>query len=88
VQIPHLVSAPRSGEIILSASRDWDYRARYEPIPHVSSHGALHRDHMLVPLLVNHPVRKLPRRTVDVMPSALAALGIDIPARLDGKSFY
>lgn len=88
IQIARLVSAPRSGEIILSASRNWDYRSKYEPIPHVSSHGALHRDHMLVPLLTNHPVRGLPRRTVDVMPSALEALGIGIPGRLDGESFY
>lgn len=88
VQIAHLVAAPRSGEIILSASRNWDYRARYEPIPHVSSHGALHREHMLVPLLVNRPVSGLPRRTVDVMPSALSALGIAIPTGLDGRTFY
>jgi len=87
VQIAHLVGAPRSGEIILSAARDWDYRAKYEPIPHVSSHGALHREHMLVPLLVNRPVQGLPRRTVDVMPSALKALGITIPSGLDGESF-
>ena len=87
VQIAHLAGAPRSGEIILSASRDWDYRARYEPIPHVSSHGALHREHMLVPLLVNHGVAGLPRRTVDVMPSALRALGIAIPPGLDGEPF-
>ena len=87
VQIVHLALAPRSGEIILSAARDWDFRARYEPIPHVSSHGALHREHMLVPLLVNHPVPGTPRRTVDVMPSALAALGKPIPAGLDGASF-
>ncbi|MGH7651093.1 MAG: alkaline phosphatase family protein, partial [Gemmatimonadaceae bacterium] len=76
VQIASLVGSPRSGDIILSAARDWDYRARYEPIPHVSSHGALHREHMLVPLLLNHPPARVPRRTVDVMPSALAALGI------------
>jgi hypothetical protein len=87
VQIEHLVNAPRSGEIVLSAARDWDFRARYEPIPHVSSHGALHREHMLVPLLVNRPVRGRPRRTVDVMPSALAVLGKPIPAGLDGVSF-
>jgi Type I phosphodiesterase / nucleotide pyrophosphatase len=87
VQIAHLVGAPRSGEIILSAARDWDYRARYEPIPHVSSHGALHREHMLVPLLVNRPMPGLPRRTVDVMPSALKALGIAIPPGLDGEAF-
>jgi hypothetical protein len=87
VQIARLASAPRSGEIILSAAREWDFRARYEPIPHVSSHGALHREHMLVPLLTNRPIAAVPRRTVDVMPSALAALGLEIPSGLDGESF-
>jgi hypothetical protein len=88
VQIAHLVASPRSGDIILSAARDWDYRARYEPIPHVSSHGALHREHMLVPLLLNRPPVGVPRRTVDVMPSALTALGITVPKTLDGVSFF
>ncbi|HJP58508.1 MAG TPA: alkaline phosphatase family protein [Gemmatimonadaceae bacterium] len=87
VQIAHLVASPRSGDILLSASRNWDYRARYEPIPHVSSHGALHRDHMLVPLLLNRPPNQRPRRTVDTMPSALTALGIVVPRYLDGNSF-
>jgi hypothetical protein len=87
VQIAHLVASPRSGDIILSASRDWDYRARYEPIPHVSSHGALHREHMLVPLLLNRPPKHRPLRTVDTMPSALSALGIMVPRTLDGTSF-
>jgi hypothetical protein len=88
VQIAHLVASPRSGDIILSAARDWDYRARYEPIPHVSSHGALHREHMLVPLLMNRPAAGIPRRTVDVMPSALTALGITVPRTLDGISYF
>jgi hypothetical protein len=87
VQIVRLALSPRSGEIILSAAREWDFRARHEPIPHVSSHGALHREHMLVPLLVSHPVSGIPRRTVDVMPSALAGLGKEIPAGVDGNSF-
>jgi hypothetical protein len=87
VQIAHVAEAPRSGDIILSASRDWDFRARYEPIPHVSSHGALHREHMTVPLLIGGPVARRPRRTTDVMPSALAALGLSIPPGLDGESF-
>ncbi|MFL5501377.1 MAG: alkaline phosphatase family protein, partial [Gemmatimonadaceae bacterium] len=65
VQIAHLVASPRSGDIILSAAKDWDYRARYEPIPHVSSHGALHREHMMVPLLLNRAPARSPRRTVD-----------------------
>lgn len=88
VQIARLTASPRSGDIILSAARDWDYRARYEPIPHVSSHGALHREHMLVPLLLNRRPSREPRRTVDVMPSALAALGITAPKTLDGVSFF
>ncbi len=87
VQIAKLAGAARSGEMILSALRDWDFRARHEPIPHVSSHGALHRDHMMVPILTNRPVAALPRRTVDVMPSALAALGLELPSGLDGTSF-
>ncbi len=87
VQIVALAGAPRSGEIILSAARDWDYRAKYEPIPHVSSHGALHREHMLVPLVMSRPARGTPRRTVDVLPSVLGATGRTIPDGLDGVSF-
>lgn len=87
VQIAHLAGASRSGDVILSAAREWDFREHYEPIPHRSSHGALHRDHMLVPLLLNRPADQPPRRTVDVMPSALSALGIPLPAELDGESF-
>ena len=87
VQIASLAGAARSGEMILSAARDWDFRARYEPIPHRSSHGALHREHMLVPLLTNTPTARPPLRTADVMPSALAALGLAVPRGLDGESF-
>lgn len=87
VQIAEVIRASRSGEIILSAARGWDFRSRYEPIPHRSSHGALHRDHMLVPLLVNRPVAGVPRRTVDVMPSALEALRLEVPAGVEGRSF-
>jgi hypothetical protein len=87
VQIAHLASAPRSGDIILSAARGWDFRARFEPIHHVSSHGSLHRDHMLVPLLVNRPVTRTPRRTTDTMPSALLALGLPVPVSVDGQAF-
>jgi hypothetical protein len=86
-QIAHLAGSARAGEIMLSASRNWDYRAKWEPIPHVSSHGALHREHMQVPLLLNRPVRGVPRRTADVMPSALTAIGRPVPPGLDGRSF-
>lgn len=87
VQIAHLAGSARTGEIMLSASRNWDYRAKWEPIPHVSSHGALHKEHMQVPLLLNRPPERVPRRTVDVMPSALTALGLAVPEGLDGRSY-
>ena len=86
-QIATIAMSARSGEIILSAARGWDYRSKYEPIPHVSSHGALHREHMLVPLLTSRRYAGTPRRTTDVMPSALRALGCAVPQGLDGASF-
>ncbi len=87
VQIVNLAGSERAGDIILSATPGWDFRARYEPIPHRSAHGALHRDHMVVPLLTNRPPARAPRRTTDLFPSTLAALGIPSPAGLDGESF-
>ena len=87
VQIIALAGAARSGEILLSAARDWDFRAKYEPIPHLSSHGALHREHMMVPLVMSRAAVREPLRTVDVLPSVLAALGHAVPAGLDGTSF-
>lgn len=86
VQIARLIACARSGDVILSAARAWDLRARYEPIPHRSTHGALHREHMLVPLLTNRRVRGTPRRTVDVMPSACRVLRVD-PGSVEGASF-
>lgn len=86
VQIARLSACSRSGDIILSAAVDWDFRARYEPIQHVSSHGALHREHMLVPLITNRAMNGTPRRTVDVMASTCAALGL-APIGGEGTSF-
>jgi hypothetical protein len=87
VQIATLASSTRAGDIILSAAPGWDFRSRYEPIPHQSAHGALHRDHMLVPLLMNRAPARRPRRTTDLFASALQALDVAAPATLDGQSF-
>lgn len=66
VQLASLVPAARSGDLVISASRGWDLRTTWEPIAHVSSHGALHRDHMLVPLLASRKPPAVPRRTLDL----------------------
>jgi hypothetical protein len=87
VQIVTLAGSSRAGDIILSATPGWDLRARYEPIPHRSAHGALHRDHMIVPLLMNRRPARAPRRTTDIFASSLAALGVAPPRELDGASF-
>ncbi|MDQ2929980.1 MAG: alkaline phosphatase family protein [Gemmatimonadota bacterium] len=87
VQIAQIAASARAGDIIVSAAPAWDFREKWEPIAHVSTHGSLHRDHMLVPLLVSRPVRGAPRRTADVMPSALEALGLPPARDLDGATF-
>jgi len=66
VQLARLVLAERSGDLVVSASAGWDLRRRYEPINHVSSHGALHAAHMLVPLVGNRRLEEKPRRTADL----------------------
>ncbi|MEP6781453.1 MAG: alkaline phosphatase family protein, partial [Gemmatimonadaceae bacterium] len=87
VQLTSLLTAPRSGDIVVSAAHNWDLRSRFEPVQHVSTHGALTRDQMMVPLIVSRPILGTPRRTADVMPSALELMGIPVPGGLDGVSF-
>jgi len=87
VQLSTLVPSPRAGDIVVSAARGWDLRARYEPTPHVSTHGALLREQMLVPLLLDGPVTRVPQRTTDVAPSALDLLGVTSDIPFDGRSF-
>jgi arylsulfatase A-like enzyme len=72
---------------VLSAAPGWDLRDRFEPTPHRSTHGALHREQIMVPLLVDAPVARTPLRSADVMPSALELLGLARPAMLDGRSW-
>jgi hypothetical protein len=86
VQIALVAAASRSGDVVLSAARQWDFRRKFEPVPHVSGHGALHREHMLVPLLVNRAATGVPRRTVDIGATAAAVLGVTLPG-CEGEAF-
>ena len=74
VQILALADSTRSGEIIVSAAPGWALRARYEPVRHVSAHGSLHRDHLLVPLIMSHTPESPPRRTIELFALARASL--------------
>ena len=84
VQVCAIAAAPRAGDIIISATPGWDLRSRWEPINHVSGHGALHREQMLVPFIASKPLREMPLRTTDLFPSALQRLGLAVPRGLDG----
>ena len=86
VQLSSLVPTPRGGDLVISAAPDWDLRARFEPTPHVSTHGALLRTQMTVPLLLDAPPRQRPQRTTDVVPSALDVLGIERTAAAEGTT--
>ena len=88
VQLVALCGSSRAGDMVLSAAAGWDLRSRFEPVAHVSTHGALLREQMLVPLIVDGPVARAPQRTADVMPSVLDALGLAVPSELDGRSFW
>ena len=87
VQLSSLVTSSRAGDIVVSAAKGWDLRARFEPVPHVSTHGALLREQMMVPLILDAKPARMPMRTTDVVPSMLAALGIASDASFDGRSF-
>jgi hypothetical protein len=86
VQLSAIAAAPRAGDIIISATAGWDLRTRWEPITHVSGHGALHREQMLVPFIASKPLRETPLRTTDIFPTALQRLGLTLPRGLDGVS--
>ena len=75
-QLARLVLAERSGDVVISAAPGWDLRQRYEPIRHVSSHGALHAAHMLVPLVGNRRAGESLRRTVDLHRFLMHGLGL------------
>jgi len=87
VQLSLLGASARSGDVLVSAAEGWDLRSRFEPVPHVSTHGALLRDQMLVPLILDTPITRTPQRTTDIVPSALDLLAIRADTLFDGRSF-
>ncbi len=86
LQIIQLLESPRTGDLVLSASPGYDLRAKHENPEHRSSHGALFRDHMIVPFAINAKVNKEFIRTADIFATILNALGEPIPDNIDGVS--
>ena len=84
MQIPQLFRAERSGDIVVSASRGFDLRSRWEMPEHHSTHGAIIPSQMHVPVIISHPLRGDHFRTADVFPTVLKLMGKQQRGEIDG----
>lgn len=85
-QLEFLFRSSRTGDVVLSATPGFDFRLKYEEPEHHGSHGSLHKEHMLVPIVVNYPLHPKVFRTVDIFPTMLKLLGKEVPKEIDGLS--
>ena len=86
-QLVEFFRAARAGDLVVCARTGFDLRSRFEYQPHNGSHGALERDHMLVPAAVNAAwVCDRPLCAADLFPTILSALGLPVPDGLSGRS--
>ncbi len=83
VQLLQIFRSKRAGDLILSASKGYDLRAFHEHPEHKASHGSLHREHMMIPLISNLKLDQGPRRSVDLFPTILRALHRPISTQVD-----
>lgn len=86
LQAAQIFRALRTGDMVISASPGYDLRERYEHPEHRSSHGALHAEHMSVPLAASSPLSEGPMRTADIFATVLSWLGRDASVGIDGRS--
>ncbi len=78
-QLRYLFQSDRTGDIIVTAKPGYDLRGWREFPEHRSSHGALCREHMAVPILSNIPLSAVSdgmARTVDLFPTVVEGLGL------------
>ena len=88
-QLWHLFQSERTGDIIVTAKPGYDLRGWREFPEHRSSHGALCRDHMAVPILSNIPLSAVSdglARTVDLFPTVVEGLGLSPAVPHFGRS--
>lgn len=87
VQIEQVFAGSRTGDFVVSAKVGHDLREAYEWPEHHSSHGSLHREHMLVPLLYNQTGwDERPARTTDVFNTVLKWSGKTVLENTDGRA--
>jgi hypothetical protein len=84
LQLTQLFRGERSGDIVVSARRGFDLRARWEVPEHHSTHGAFVPAQMHVPVIISHPIAADHFRTVDVFPTVLRLMGKEPAEHIDG----
>jgi hypothetical protein len=82
-----LFASDRAGDLLVSASLGWDLRTVREWPEHHASHGALHRDHTVVPVLSSQPLPKRRLRTLDLFSETLRLAGISLEEYPDSDAY-
>lgn len=86
VQLWQIFKSERTGDLVLSAEKGYDLRARYEIPEHRATHGALIAEHLSIPLATNYPIAEQCIRSVDVFPTVLSLCGHNVAERhIDGR---
>ena len=86
VQLWQIFKSERTGDLVLSAEKGYDLRARYEIPKHRATHGALIAEHLSIPLATNCPIAEQCIRSVDVFPTVLSLCGHNVAERhIDGR---
>ena len=85
LQILQLFESPRTGDVVVSARPGYDLRATHENPEHHGSHGSLHKEHMVVPVLISRRSKYDYARTADIFPSIVRYLGLEVPPGVDGR---
>ncbi len=75
VQLWQIFQSLRTGDLVLSAEKGYDLRARYEIPEHHATHGALLAEHLHIPLAMNVPIDEECIRSVDIFPTLLNLCG-------------
>lgn len=73
-----LFASDRTGDLLVSAATGFDLRTKAEWPEHHASHGALHRDHTVVPVLSSAPLPERSLRTLDLFSVTLGLAGIPL----------
>lgn len=87
VQIEQLFSCARTGDFVVTSKKGFDLREVWEWPEHHGSHGSLHREHMMVPLIYNRTGwDPRPARTADIFNTVLKWAGRPVLENTDGKA--